>query len=176
MHIEQLEKILQRCKKNDRVAQRELYEAFYRYGLSICSRYINDQENCRELLNDSFMKVFTKFDLYDNLYPFQPWFHKIVVNTCLNHLKKHINEPTHVEIELAFDYKVEQELFEKYSVQELLLLIQQLPVSFRTVFNLFCIEGFSHAEIAQTLGISEGTSFSHLSKARKKLQSIMYLM
>lgn len=176
MQIDKLKNILLACQKNDRKAQREIYEAFYKYGLSICFRYVNDQETCRELLNDSFVKVFTKFSQYDQNFPFKSWFHKIVVNTCLNHNKKHIADGQLVELEDANMVCIEEDLFSKYSAEEILSLIQKLPTSYRTVFNLFCIEGYDHNEISEMLGISLGTSHSHLAKARKKIQSIMYLI
>jgi RNA polymerase sigma-70 factor (ECF subfamily) len=176
MQIEKLKVILLKCLKKDRIAQKELYEAFYKYGLSICFRYVTDVETCRELLNDSFMKVFTKFEQYDQQYPFKSWFHKIVVNTCLNHNKKQLIEDQFVDLEEASQVGIEDELFSKYSAEEILKLIQNLPTSYRTVFNLYCIEGYDHKEISAMLGINEGTSHSHLAKARKKIQSVMYLI
>jgi RNA polymerase sigma factor (sigma-70 family) len=173
MGTEELIQTLKKCRKNDRNAQRELYESFYRFGLSVCLRYVADIEESRELLNDGFMKVFTNIEQYKPEYPFVSWFKRILINTCINHLRKsHQNVPTSELVE-AQEVGFELDLFGKFSVDEIGHLIQQLSPSYRTVFNLYVIEGYEHKEIAEMLGISIGTSLSNLHKARKKLQELI---
>ncbi|MBC7409169.1 MAG: sigma-70 family RNA polymerase sigma factor [Arcicella sp.] len=175
MGTDELIQTLKKCRKNDRNAQRELYESFYRFGLSVCLRYVADIEVSRELLNDGFMKVFTNIEQYKPEYPFVSWFKRILINTCINHLRKsHQNVPT-AELMEAQDVGFELDLFGKFSVDEIGHLIQQLSPSYRTVFNLYVIEGFEHKQIAEMLGISIGTSLSNLHKARKKLQELILI-
>jgi len=173
MATDDLIKTLKKCRKYDRNAQRELYESFYRFGLSVCLRYVADIEVARELLNDGFMKVFTNIDQYKPEYPFVSWFKRILINTCINHLRKsHQNVPT-ADIEEAQNIGIEMDLFGKFSVEEIGHFIQQLSPAYRTVFNLYVIEGFEHKEIAEMLNISVGASLSNLHKARKKLQELI---
>ncbi|MFC0186484.1 RNA polymerase sigma-70 factor, ECF subfamily [Pseudarcicella hirudinis] len=173
MGTEQLVHTLKRCRKNDRNAQRELYEGFYRYGLSVCMRYVADLEVARELLNDGFMKVFLNFNQYKDDLPFVNWFKRILVNTCINHLRKaHQNVPT-TDLQEAHHVEMDLDFFGQFSVEEIAKLIQQLSPAYRTVFNLYVIEGYEHKEIAEMLGISVGTSLSNLAKARKKLQELI---
>ncbi|MBB6002882.1 RNA polymerase sigma factor [Arcicella rosea] len=173
MTTEQLLHTLKQCRKNDRNAQRELYESFYRYGLSVCVRYVADIDTSRELLNDGFMKVFSNIDQYKPDYPFVNWFKRILVNTCINHLRKSHQEIPTAELVEASEMGMEMDLFGKFSVEEIAILIQQLSPAYRTIFNLHVIEGYEHKEIAEMLNISIGTSLSNLHKARKKLQELI---
>lgn len=173
MRTEQLLHTLKQCRKNDRNAQRELYESFYRYGLSVCVRYVADIDTSRELLNDGFMKVFNNIDQYKPEYPFVNWFKRILVNTCINHLRKSHQEILTAELVEASEMGMEMDLFGKFSVEEIAILIQQLTPAYRTVFNLHVIEGYEHKEIAEMLNITVGSSLSNLHKARKKLQELI---
>ena len=175
MGTEELIITLKKCRKNDRNAQRELYESFYRFGLSVCLRYVADLEESRELLNDGFMKVFTNIEQYKPEFPFVNWFKRILINTCINHLRKsHQNIPTSELVE-AQDSGFDLDLFGKFSVEEIGRLIHQLSPAYRTVFNVYVIEGYEHKEIAEMLKISVGTSLSNLHKARKKLQELILI-
>ncbi|GAB3918365.1 RNA polymerase sigma factor [Larkinella terrae] len=172
MDTHRLVEILSRCRKQDRQAQRELYQAFYRYGLSVCLRYIADVEIAREVLNDGFVKVFRQIDTFNPEWPFVNWFKKILINTALNQLRQ---QPPLILTELAEaeQVEVEMDLFGRFTTEEVSRLIQHLPPAYRTVFNLYVIEGYDHKEIAQMLGISVGTSLSNLSRARQKLQELL---
>ena len=175
MGTEELIQTLKRCRKHDRNSQRELYESFYRFGLSVCLRYVADIEESRELLNDGFMKVFTNIEQYKPEYPFVNWFKRILINTCINHLRKSRQNVQTSELVEAQEVGFELDLFGKFSVDEIGYLIQQLSPSYRTVFNLYVIEGYEHKEIAEILGVSIGTSLSNLHKARKKLQELILI-
>lgn len=170
-----LKHILKKCRKYDPHAQRQLYESFYRFGLSVCVRYVADLETAQELLNDSYLKVFTTIDRYKEDMIFVTWFKTILVNTCIDHLRKsHRNLPS-VEVDEAAEVSIEMDIFGKFSIEEIASLIQQLPFAYRTVFNLYVIEGYEHKDIAKMLGIEIGTSTSNLNRARKKLQELIIL-
>lgn len=165
--------ILKKCRKYDSKAQKQLYESFYRFGLSICVRYVADLEVAQELLNDSYLKVFTSIEKYNQDMIFVTWFKRIIVNTCIDYLRNsNRNLPT-VDLEEALDLGVEMDVFGKFSIEEMAQLIQQLPPTYRTVFNLYVIEGYEHKEIASLLGIEVKTSTSNLTRARKKLQELI---
>jgi len=167
--------ILKQCRKQDPHAQRQLYNDFYRYGLSVCIRYVVNLETAQELLNDSYLKVFTNINKYNEEMVFVTWFKKIIVNTCIDFLRQSHRNVTTVEVEEATDVNVELDIFGRLSVEEIGKLIQQLPQAYRTVFNLHVIEGYSHQEISDLLNIEVGTSTSNLNRARKKLQELIVL-
>ncbi len=142
--------------------------------MSITLRYADSREQAAEILNDAFMKVFTNIGKYDMDRPFKPWLRRIIVNTAINHYHKHANEQKMVDLELAEDKASKQQnVLSGISYDEIIDMVQQLSPAYRTVFNLYVIEGFKHKEIADMLGIAVGTSKSNLSKAKKNLQSIV---
>ena len=167
--------ILKQCRKHSPNAQRQLYSDFYRFGLSVCMRYVVNLETAQELLNDSFLKVFININKYNENMVFVTWFKKIIVNTCIDYLRQSNKNISLVEVEEATDVGVEIDIFERFSVEEIGKLIHQLPQAYRTVFNLHVIEGYSHREIADLLDIEVGTSTSNLNRARKKLQELIIL-
>ncbi len=139
--------------------------------MSITLRYTTSREQAVSILNDAFMKVFDNISGYDIKRPFKPWFRKIVVNTAINHYQKNSKLPTSVSLELIGDeIDPSETIISGISYREIIKLIQELSPTYRTVFNLYVIEGFKHHEIAEILGISVGTSKSNLSKAKRNLQ------
>lgn len=147
---------------------------FYAYGMSITLRYADSRDQAAEILNDAFMKVFNNIGKFDLNRPFKPWLRRIIVNTAINHYRKHQKEPQKVNFEqneVATSQK--QEILSGISYDEIIEMVQQLSPAYRTVFNLYVIEGFKHKEIANMLGIAVGTSKSNLAKAKKNLQSIV---
>lgn len=165
-----LQTILQGCIKNDRRSQQALYKHFYPYGMSVSIRYLKSEEQALEVLNDGFMKVFNNLNKYDPEKPFKPWFRKIVVNTALNHMKKNSKLKLNTELHEATHVTSREEILSKIGYKDLIDLVQSLSTAYRTVFNMYVIDGFKHEEIANKLGISVGTSKSNLSKARAILQ------
>lgn len=147
---------------------------FYAYGMSITLRYADSRDRAAAILNDAFMKVFVNINKYDLDRPFKPWLRKIIVNTAINHYHKNKKTREWEDLEVA-----ENELGQKEAItsgisyEEIIEMVQQLSPAYRTVFNLYVIEGFKHREIAEILGISVGTSKSNLSKAKQNLQSIL---
>jgi len=165
-------KTLKGCQKNDRKSQKNLYEHFYGYAMSICLRYSDDRDEAVEILNESFMKIFKNLKKFDLTRPFKPWLRRILINTCINNYrKKKINFTE--DLELAKNYSDSEEILSEISYQEILEMIRQLSPAYRTVFNLHIIEGYKHEEIAEMLNISVGASKSNLSKAKKNLQQIL---
>lgn len=173
MKADELQRTLRGCRKNEMRDQRALYQAFYRYGLSICSRYCENTETAREVLNDAFLKIFSNIHKYDDRYPFQSWFAKVVTNTAINHYRQHLRDVRMLELEYAEQEPVAPEILLQYPAEMLLGFVQRLPPVYRLVFNLHAIEGYEHREIAEMLGIAEGTSKSNLAKARAKLQKMI---
>lgn len=147
---------------------------FYAYGMSITLRYADSRGEAAEILNDAFMKVYNNISSYDINRPFKPWLRRIIVNTAINHYHKYKKEHQPVDIDIAEnEVSREQRILSGISYDEIVDMVQQLSPAYRTVFNLYVIEGFKHREIAEMLDISVGTSKSNLSKAKKNLQSIV---
>ncbi len=144
--------------------------------MTICSRYASHREEAKEILNDAFFKVFTKLDKYQGDQSFKSWLNRILVNTAIDHYRKRRHDEQTIDLVHASHLRTEESPLEQLSAKELLALVQQLPPSYRMVFNLHVVEGYSHPEIAEKLGISKGTSKSNLSKARLKLQSLFLKM
>lgn len=164
------------CMNNDRKAQEQLYRQFHGPMVTICMRYTRNQEDAIEVLQTGFMKVFKNISKFNSakasLYT---WVRTIMVHTAIDFLRqkqhfKHIDE-----VEETIIHGVETDAVDRLSVQEILKLVQQLPPSTQTVFNLYVMEGYMHREIAVMLNISEGTSKWHLSEARKLLQQMFYI-
>lgn len=178
---EQLTYHLKACEGNSRESQKVIYSSFYGYAMSICDRYTNNQENALEILNDGFLKIFREVRNYKPAYAdvmssFKGWLRKIMVYTAIDHYRKNhkyqmVTDLDHVVYQLI---SVHEDAVDKLSYDEIIRAVQGLSPGYRTVFNLFVIEGMSHEEVAQQLGVSVGTSKSNLSKARKQLQKILF--
>lgn len=165
------QELLIKCKNNDRIAQRQVYEQFAGKLFAVCKRYLKSDEDAEEALADTFFAIFTKLNQLQNLEVFEAWAKKIAVNNCLQLLRKKDKleisiEETYLENTLSVDANSN---FEK----DIMSLLNFLPEGCKTIFNLFAIEGFAHKEIAEMLSISEGTSKSQVNFARKKLQELL---
>ena len=147
---------------------------FYGYGMSITLRYTESRDQAAEILNDAFMKVFNNIKKFDINRPFKPWFRRILINTAINayHKNKRNMELTEV-ISEQHQIRNEEQIISGISYEELIEMVQKLSPSYRTVFNLHVIEGFTHKEIAEKLEISEGTSKSNLFKAKSNLRVML---
>ncbi len=159
------------CKSRNRLAQRELYEKYARKMLAVCLRYVNDKETARDLMQDGFVKVFTSIDTYSGIGAFEGWLRKIFVNCALEYLRRGdvLKESTDLDstAELA---QPDSNAISDLSAAELMRLVQSLPKGFRTIFNMFAVEGYSHKEISEMLGINESTSRSQYTRAKQLLQ------
>ncbi len=168
---QELTTILEGCKQGKRHFQKMLYEHFYGYAMSICLRYGQGYDHAVEIVNDGFLKVFTKLDMYNSQKSFKAWLRRIMINSAVDHYRKEIkHESGHQSIEGLNKASARENVLDKMAFDEVVHQIQLLPPSYRAVFNLFVFEGFKHEEIGKMLNISEGTSKSNLSRARAHLQ------
>ncbi len=170
---DKLEDIIKACIKRDRKSQNALYRLFYSYGMSIAIRYIHDERLAIEIVNDAFMKVFKHLKKFDRNNDFKPWFRRIVVNASIDKIKEQKRLQMNTDIREAENLSAKDEILSKIGYKELLTLVEQLSTAYKTVFNMYVIDGFKHEEIAETLGISVGTSKSNLSKARAALKKLV---
>lgn len=150
-----------------------LYQHFYNYGMSISLRYASNRDEAAEILNDAFMKIFSNLAKFDLTKPFKPWLRKILVNTAINHYHKKQREIQVEEMQIAKNESDSEKILSGISYQEVIGLLQKLPPAYRTVFNLYVIEGYSHEEISGMLNIATGTSKSNLFKAKEQLKLIL---
>jgi RNA polymerase sigma-70 factor (ECF subfamily) len=165
--------LLRGCLKQDREAQKKLYQLYYGYAMSICVRYSKDAEEAREVLNDGFLKVFTRLSQYNQQKPFKGWLRRIMINTALDNYRHNLKHYHLLDIEAAKPAAVTFDVEQQLSYQELITLVQGLSPAYRAVFNLYVIDGYTHEEIAEELGIAVGTSKSNLAKARANLREAL---
>ncbi|GJM32853.1 MAG: RNA polymerase ECF-type sigma factor [Saprospiraceae bacterium] len=165
--------LLDSCIANNRASQKELYKQYYAYAMNICLHYSSTREEASEILNDSFLKVFKKLDQYNRKSAFKSWLRRILINTSIDYFRRYHREEVSLEVIHLQEPTTVNSAPSQLGVDDILQAIQQLPPSYRLVFNLHAVEGYSHPEIAKQIGISVGTSKSNLAKARKKLQNML---
>lgn len=167
--------IIKGCRKNSRYSQKRLYKMYYAYGMSITLRYAKSRDEAAQILNDAFMKVFTNIKSYNTNRPFKPWLRQIIINTAINHFHKTVKRNGRLQSLSTKneELSVNETVTAGIAYREIIEMVQQLTPAYRTVFNLYVIEGYKHREIAKKLGISTGTSKSNLSKAKRNLQSML---
>jgi RNA polymerase sigma factor (sigma-70 family) len=158
------------CKRNERRAQQQLFDEQAPIMLSVCRRYLKDADLAEEVMLQGFVKVFEKIGQFKSEGSFQGWIRKIMVNSCLGWIRKHKEMYKEVELDSLADVSNPDRLEGILEADDLMRLIEDLPQGYRTIFNLYAIEGYTHDEIAIKLDISAGTSKSQLSRARKYLQ------
>lgn len=168
--------IIEDCKKGDRKAQFELYSLYSKAMYNICLRMVKDALDAEDLLQSSFVDVFTKLHSFKQESSIGAWIKRIVINNCINHLKKRrlAIEEWQPHFAETISAKEENEDFDlPYNVHSINTAIQQLPDGYRVVFNLYLMEGYDHKEIGQILSISEATSKSQYSRAKKKIKQLL---
>jgi RNA polymerase sigma factor (sigma-70 family) len=174
MGEEELHQLIGGCIRQERGSQKMLYKAFYGFSMGICLRYANNREEAAEVMNQGFYKVFTRIETYDTSRPFKAWLGKIMMNVSIDYYRANLKMAYTEDLDKA-EYVSDGELADrKLHYDDLLAMIQKLPNAYRTVFNLFAIEGYSHEEIGEMLNISSGTSKSNLHKARQKLKQMVF--
>ncbi|MEQ9289177.1 MAG: RNA polymerase sigma factor [Cyclobacteriaceae bacterium] len=162
--------VIKGCLKSDKKSQRQLYDMFAPLMLSVCRRYISDFDTAQDVMIRAFMVVFDKLGQFRHEGSFEGWVRRIMVYESLSWLRKNKSMYLEVDIETA-DQEIDFEaISSELNAEDLMSLIHDLPSGYRTVFNLYAIEGYSHAEIAGQLGINVNTSKSQLSRARALLQ------
>jgi len=165
-------KIIQACRKQQREGQRLLYEQMGPKLYYTCKRYLKKEEDIEEVMADAFYTIFTKIEQLKEDYAFEAWARKITVNLCLLQLKKNINFNLYID-EVSYSNQPLADEVTELEEADLLNLLNYIPEGCRTIFSLFVIEGFSHKEIAEQLGISEGTSKSQLNASKSKLKELV---
>jgi RNA polymerase sigma factor (sigma-70 family) len=167
------EQLVKACQKADPKAQKRVYEKYAPKMLAICRRYLGDEMEAEDAMVEGFMKVFDKINSFKLEGSFEGWIRRIMVNEALMTIRSKKKEGFQIGIEQLVEEPETFSIQNNLEAEELLVLINTLPTGFRTVFNLYAIEGYSHAEIAKELSISEGTSKSQLSRARVILQNMI---
>jgi len=162
--------LIKGCLKGDNRSQRNLFERFSPLMLSVCRRYVKETDMAESVMLEGFMKVYNKLDSFKSEGSFEGWIRRIMVNESLTWIRKNKTMYLEVDIEKA-DKEVDFDLISsKLEAEDIIDLIHKLPHGYRTVFNLYAIEGYNHKEIAEQLGINKNTSKSQLSRARAYLQ------
>jgi RNA polymerase sigma factor (sigma-70 family) len=165
------EELIAGCKAGQRDSQKILYKRFASKMLGVCMRYTHNKEEAEDLLQEGFIKVFRSIPQFTGSGSFEGWIRKIMVNTALESMRKRKIEFSAEDIQdLSNEHQNDAEVMSKIGLKDLLGMIQQLSPGYQAVFNLYAIEGYQHKEIAELLGISEGTSKSQLARARIILQ------
>jgi RNA polymerase sigma factor (sigma-70 family) len=181
LSAEELSLHIERCALNNRESQKKIYSSFYGYAMAVCDRYTNSQDDAVEILNDGFLKIFKEIHRYRPAYTdvvssFKGWLRKIMVYTAIDHFRKNYKHQFTTDLDNGIVQVSSggEDALDRISYEEIIRSIQDLTPGYRAVFNLFVIEGFTHEEISQQLGISIGTSKSNLAKARRQLQKILF--
>ncbi len=165
----ELEELIHGCIRNERAAQEKLYKLFYPRMMSVVRRYIDSEMQAEEVLNNGFLRAFQKVQQYTFQGSFEGWLRKIVFHAVSDYVKQNARYNEKVVLVEKDEY-VHKDHADKLYYNQLVQLVQGLPVATRTVFNMYVMEGYSHREIGKIVGISEGTSKWHLSEGRRILK------
>ncbi len=171
-----LEDLIRGCKKNNSQAQRELFDRYSSRMLGICRRYVGNLGDAEDIMVNGFMKIYDKIDQYAGSGNFESWMSRIMVNESLTHIRRNKNMSVEVSIEKASYEPDYSTILDPLDAEQLLKWIDDMPVGYRTVFNLYALEGYAHKEIAEMLNITEGASKSQLSRAKACLRDKIYKM
>ncbi len=164
------EGLIEGCKRQDRQAQKRLYEQYSSRFYALCCRYVKDKMEAEDVLITAFTKILDKIDQYTGEGNFEGWMRRVMVNESLSYLRKNKNMYLETTIEAANYEPDYNKLESQLEADDLLKMIDTLPSGYKIVFNMYAIDGYSHKEIADQLGITESTSKSQLSRARTALQ------
>ncbi len=166
--------LIKGCAAGDRANQTKLYNLYAPKMMGVCLRYSRNREEAEEILQEGFLRVFTYINTFKGSGSFEGWIRKIMVNCALHRYRNKSQLQPVIRLDTSnYDTAGEAEVLSGLDAKELLSLIQTLPAGYRVVFNLYVFEGYKHREIAEVLGISEGTSKSNLSDARAFLQKTL---
>src|SRR4026209_8832 len=168
------EAILKGCLNNEAIAQRELYNKYSLKMLAVCYRFAHNREDAEDMLQEGFIKVFSQIHTFQSKGAFEGWIRRIIVHTCINHLKKNKKFNESVDIIHATGVQVREESVPSIvQAKQVVECIRLLPLGYRTVLNLYAIEGYSHKEISGMLDIEESTSRSQYTRAKAMLEDIL---
>jgi RNA polymerase sigma-70 factor (ECF subfamily) len=173
MGEEELHQLIGGCIRKERGSQKMLYKAFYGFSMGICLRYANNRDEAAEVMNQGFFKVFTRIETYDTSRPFKAWLGRIMMNVSIDYYRANLKMAYAEDLDKAENMSNDELPDQKLNYEDLLAMVQKLPNAYRTVFNLYAIDGYTHEEIGELLNISSGTSKSNLHKARQKLKQMI---
>lgn len=162
------------CLRNDASSQKELYQRYCAKMMAVCYRYAQNREDAEDMLQEGFIKVFSQIHSFRRQGAFEGWVRKIMVHTCINHLKKNKRFRESVDLIHAMSITVREDSVPSLvQAKQIVECIRLLPMGYRTVLNLYAIEGYSHKEIAVLLDIEESTSRSQYTRAKQMLESVL---
>ena len=165
--------LIRRCSEGELRAQELLYKRYFSFAMSVAIRYTGDENEAMGIVNDSYMKVLEKINEFKGSAPFRSWYGRILVNSAIDNYRRNAKYSSHLQIsEIETTKEHEPEIEAELSAGDILYLLSKLPENYRVTFNLFEIEGYTHDEIGQMLGIAASTSRSNLSRARKMLREL----
>jgi len=168
-HASELEQLIQGCIRNERGSQEKLYRLFYPKMMALVRRYIDHEMQAEEIMNNGFLRAFQKVKQYNFQGSFEGWLRKIIFHAVADYVKQNTRYTDKILL-IEKDEFVHKDHADKLYYDQLVQLVQMLPDATRTVFNMYVMEGFTHKEIGNILGISEGTSKWHLSEGRRILK------
>ena len=169
------EELVKACVRKSPSAQKMLFDKFCKRMMTVCARYADDTLEAQDIMQDGFIKVFNSIETYHYEGSLEGWIKRIMINTALDNYRKNKKRKYAVELDSddVREIKVESETVEGLTSKYLMKLVQNLPEGYRIIFNMFAIEGYSHKEIAEELGISINTSKSQYARARAYLQKVL---
>ncbi|MDX2249120.1 MAG: RNA polymerase sigma factor [Bacteroidia bacterium] len=167
------EKMLQGCRNQDRNSQRQLYEKYFEGMSYICMRYLKDRDQVYDLVQEGFIKIFQNIRKFEGKGSLEGWMKRIMINLCLDHLRKINRRLPDVPLEDVYDLEVDEDIVANMEAEYILALLQKLGPMYRTVFNLSVIEGYAHKEISKLLKIRESTSRAYLTAAKKQIRRML---
>lgn len=167
------DELINGCKARNRDAQRSLYDQYSSKMYALCYRYVKDSMEAEDVLVTAFTKIFERIDQFKGEGSFEGWIRRVIVNEALTYLRRNRSMYLETDLEAADREPDYQNISDHLEAEELMQMIQELPSGYRIVFNMYAIDGYSHKEIADQLGISENTSKSQLSRARTYLQKML---
>jgi len=168
------EAILQGCLRNEASAQKELYNKYSPKMLAVCYRFGHNKEDSEDMLQEGFIKVFSQIHTFRSQGAFEGWIRRIIVHTCINNLKKNKKFNESVDLIHATSHQIREESVPSIvQAKQVVECIRLLPLGYRTVLNLYAIEGYSHKEISIVLEIEESTSRSQYTRAKQMLEDIL---
>ena len=172
-HTDKLNKILAQCIDNQPKAQKQLFELFAPVMYNVCLRYARDEDEAKDILQESFIKVFNNLSKFEHKGSFEGWVKRIFINTSIEFYRRNRKQDIVDSIDDVAERPIETQTISMLKAADLMKLVNILPKGYKSVFNLFVIECYSHDEISKMLGISENTSKSQLHKARLYLQELV---
>lgn len=165
-----IELLIKGCKKKHPLAQKYLYERFFSTMFNIANRYVSNEDEALDILNQGFMKVFLKLNTFKNKGSFEGWIKRIIFHTAIDHIRKNTTYKQVMNFSIEKEQIVENEVVNQMLSEDIFKVLQQIPPASRNVFSLFVIEGYAHKEISEMLNISINTSKWHLAFARKEFK------